>query len=375
MQFNLLSLITFSGVFFSSFVVLAVFLKSKDKKCSIYFLFFIFFTNLSILGIDLFSFNNYFDFNPRILAISTISTYLIGPFFLFYIDKLLFHKKFSKQFLNFIPIALYLILDSIYLLKTVPEKIYFLNQFMDSSLTFKIKELIFNNIHAIGSMICLVIYFLLSLLKILKYKKLESDTYSDHTNRLSTWILYTGFINFIIGALILTANIINLIVYNNFNIMLRITPVFVSLFNSVLCMRILLKTDLFFSIDSEIESKAKNKNNILDTENIRIIMNGIAEKQIYKDSDLTLPKLAEIFGITRTMLSETINTHFKVNFYDFINKLRIDYIKNQIEEEPENINLLDLAYEAGFKTKSTFNLCFKRYENQTPTQYRQKILN
>ncbi|MFZ6012536.1 MAG: helix-turn-helix domain-containing protein [Bacteroidota bacterium] len=38
-----------------------------------------------------------------------------------------------------------------------------------------------------------------------------------------------------------------------------------------------------------------------------------------------------------------------------------------------NFNLLGLALEAGFKSKSTFNLIFKRFTGLTPSEYMKNL--
>jgi AraC-like DNA-binding protein len=44
-----------------------------------------------------------------------------------------------------------------------------------------------------------------------------------------------------------------------------------------------------------------------------------------------------------------------------------------IDPQKQNYNLLGMALEAGFKSKSTFNLIFKRFTGLTPTEYRKNI--
>jgi AraC-like DNA-binding protein len=94
----------------------------------------------------------------------------------------------------------------------------------------------------------------------------------------------------------------------------------------------------------------------------------------FLDPELSLSTLAKAMGINRNQLSQLINTGIGENFYDFINKYRVDEVKRlMIDPQKQNYNLLGMALEAGFKSKSTFNLIFKRFTGLTPTEYKKNI--
>lgn len=88
----------------------------------------------------------------------------------------------------------------------------------------------------------------------------------------------------------------------------------------------------------------------------------------YLDSKLSLAKLASIVGVSTNHLSQVINQYETVNFCDFVNKYRVEEFKRQAEKNP-HFNILSLALEAGFNSKSAFNLVFKRQTGKTPSQY------
>jgi AraC-like DNA-binding protein len=94
----------------------------------------------------------------------------------------------------------------------------------------------------------------------------------------------------------------------------------------------------------------------------------------FLDPELSLSTLAKAMGINRNQLSQLINTGIGENFYDFINKYRVEEVKRlMLDPQKQNYNLLGMAVEAGFKSKSTFNLIFKRFTGLTPTEYRKNI--
>ena len=94
----------------------------------------------------------------------------------------------------------------------------------------------------------------------------------------------------------------------------------------------------------------------------------------FLDPELSLSMLAKAMGLNRNQLSQLINTGIGENFYDFINKYRVEEVKRlMVDPQKQNYNLLGMALEAGFKSKSTFNLIFKRFTGLTPTEYKKNI--
>lgn len=111
-----------------------------------------------------------------------------------------------------------------------------------------------------------------------------------------------------------------------------------------------------------------------DLELINRVITYMEEKKPYLDSELTLSKLAKDLNMSRSQLSQLINDGIGDNFYDFVNKYRVEQVKKlMVDPDVKNYNMLGLALEAGFKSKSTFNLIFKRFTGLTPTEYRKNL--
>ena len=108
---------------------------------------------------------------------------------------------------------------------------------------------------------------------------------------------------------------------------------------------------------------------------IRQVTNFMEERKPYLDPELTLSLLARELSMSRTQLSHLINDGIGDNFYDFVNRYRVEEVKRLMADPRfNNYNVLGLALEAGFKSKSTFNLIFKRFTGLTPTKYRIGII-
>lgn len=94
----------------------------------------------------------------------------------------------------------------------------------------------------------------------------------------------------------------------------------------------------------------------------------------FKDSSLTLPKLAKLLGVTPNLLSEAINRKSGSNFPDFINSHRIKETQQLLQcKEWQDKKIAAIAYEAGFNSISVFNAAFKKFTGQTPSAYRKNL--
>jgi AraC-like DNA-binding protein len=111
-----------------------------------------------------------------------------------------------------------------------------------------------------------------------------------------------------------------------------------------------------------------------DQQLIKKLLTFMQHQKPYLDPELSLSSLSKELGLNRNQLSQLINDGLGENFYDFVNKYRVDEVKRLlIDPAKQNYNLLGMALEAGFKSKSTFNLVFKRFTGLTPTEYKKNI--
>lgn len=97
------------------------------------------------------------------------------------------------------------------------------------------------------------------------------------------------------------------------------------------------------------------------------------QKQLFKNSNLSLGDLAKEIDLHPNYLSQIINENGGQSFYDYVNTFRVTEFKKLIEKnEHEKFTLLTLAYECGFNSKSSFNRYFKKLTGETPSQYAKK---
>jgi len=98
----------------------------------------------------------------------------------------------------------------------------------------------------------------------------------------------------------------------------------------------------------------------------------IKKDKPYADNELKLQDIASYLGLPPYQLSQVINTELKTNFYSLINKYRIEEAKRLlIDPNKQHLNILEIAFETGFNSKSAFNTAFKKNSTMTPSQYKQ----
>ncbi len=109
-------------------------------------------------------------------------------------------------------------------------------------------------------------------------------------------------------------------------------------------------------------------------ENYQKILNYLASQKPYLDKKINLTKFSSDIGACSHNISLTINTKFKLNFFDFINFYRVEEAKKMLENLDKNIKLEAVGYECGFNSKSSFYRAFKKFTGTSPLEY-QKNLN
>lgn len=90
----------------------------------------------------------------------------------------------------------------------------------------------------------------------------------------------------------------------------------------------------------------------------------------YLDRELTIFDLSDQLKIPRHILSEVINEHMGMNFYNLVNEYRVNEVKERMKsDDMKQLTILGIAYDSGFNSKSSFNTIFKEKTHQTPSEY------
>lgn len=105
-------------------------------------------------------------------------------------------------------------------------------------------------------------------------------------------------------------------------------------------------------------------------------LDGIMEtEKLYTKGDLKLQEVATRLDITVHALSQAINVAKDKKFTDYLNELRVKEATRLMEsEEYEQAKLMAVAIDSGFNNKTSFLNAFKKYTNQTPSEFRKELV-
>ena len=89
------------------------------------------------------------------------------------------------------------------------------------------------------------------------------------------------------------------------------------------------------------------------------------------DRDITLSEVASKSNMAITTFCNFFKENYRVTFIEYLNNVRIGYACKLISDM--NKNIVEVAYESGYKSLANFNRQFKKFKNMTPTEYRRTI--
>lgn len=95
------------------------------------------------------------------------------------------------------------------------------------------------------------------------------------------------------------------------------------------------------------------------------------EQKLYLTPGLNIAELARRCGYPEYLISLVINRVHGQTFRAYINHLRINAATDMLRDPDNPRSILEIAYDCGFTSKSTFNLAFRKQLDMTPSAFRQ----
>ena len=322
------------------------------------------------------------DYLKYLVPLITSSILLISPLLWIYIDSLVYPNKKEKKLKHLLPSF------SIGVLLTLLEA----SIYISNSRAYKELVLLIMNYITIGSISCLFIiqcnYY--TYLSINLYKKHQINvanlfSYSENIDLKWIRVLITGFIVFIISMVIV--NLMDGLLSDIlFDVLLTVYIIYIGI-NALNQKEIYqinpINTNI--EIDNKSTSLTKeineedNEQNSLLIEDIQpelfshlktALLKKINEDKIFRDQDLSIYKLSKELNTNSKYLSTIINKEFKKNFVNFINEFRIEEAKINLKSEQfKNFTIEAHGQHVGFKSKSSFNIAFKKFTGKTPSEF------
>jgi AraC-like DNA-binding protein len=102
----------------------------------------------------------------------------------------------------------------------------------------------------------------------------------------------------------------------------------------------------------------------------------IKKQKPYREPNLTLGEISKTLNIHQNYLSQVINELCGKNFHDFINSYRVEDAKQLLlDQKFIKKPILEVFYQAGFNSKSSFYTAFLKETGLTPLAYRKQQNN
>ncbi len=332
----------------------------------------------------------YYGYLHRLRVIGAIAIlfgngagFLLGPVLLFYIKSLVQKKQkiLNSLYLHLIPFYLFWILVSLPVSLSLGANIF--RTYHESYLFIADYINLVENIY-------FMIYAVYSLRLARQINKVYKESYSNLEKGNLKWAEYL-----IIGlmAIIFLDSLFSIyeLIFPviSWNIGTIIAFLFVAFYlvlgyKGMFQANILLPEFLFSeTLINETQEKLKEQKLIrqLDTlsemeiRQLKKKLHTLLEQEkIYLNDTLSLLDLSRKLGISDKKLSELLNQHLNVSFYNFINEYRVAEVKRRLQSgDNEKYTLLGIAFESGFQSKASFNRVFKQKTGMSPSKYRKSL--
>ncbi len=385
MEFEIHSIVCFVAIIFCFFISALLFkIKLGTRVNNILLGLFLVFFSYHMLLMGLVPFILYFDASFLKCTDMTVE-YLVGPLLYLYIKyvsepRVQFDRKDFLHLLNLIiPLAM---LFPIYFITPENPEAFFHGVSTgtnDPAYHFRIEH------NANIFLVQVLVYIALTHRLLSRYSRRSVHQNSNHEKVYLSWAKYLLYV-ITINYIFLAGMIWSTYVASFFGFTLDVHPFHFGLYKPMVSMivfiigfKLLMNPELYAANNDLLQPSggqdrdSKYKKSSLSAEEseklYRGLLHSMKTQKYYLDPELTLGSLAERVDIPRNHLSEIINKHSGCNFYDFVNKFRVEEARRIISEESEE-KMISVAFKSGFNSKNTFNRTFSKYLATSPSNYR-----
>ena len=314
--------------------------------------------------------------------------FLIPPFAYIYIRSVLKdeQKYTAKDYLHFIP-AFFVFVNYIpvYFMPALQKQELLQNIMKDFSLSYLTGNgYIAEKYLFFARMVQSIVYLFFQWKLVWGYKKdLLLDKYEGHTNEVIKWL---KIFNWLFSSSILGYIILFIIISSDPSLakseQIMLIPGYILSFSFLgLSSYLLVHPQVLFGLPYvKSESTSVHDLHIIKYDTIPVpkeydeeifqLKKYFEEQHPYLNNYLNINEVAVALDIPAREVSFVINQHFNQRFTDFVNMYRIKYVNQKIKAGYLNKYTVEsLSKEAGFSSKSTFNVAFKKVNQCTPSEY------
>ncbi|WP_235830932.1 helix-turn-helix domain-containing protein [Flavobacterium ustbae] len=229
------------------------------------------------------------------------------------------------------------------------------------------------------------VYFIAVFVLLKKAKKLYLENFAGANINSYNWLFQFTVVLSILYFIALFKNIFKFSDYPQIFEYIKIVIIVFQLFIACWYLyKALNHPNLFRNIDSNLKLVSdivlEEKNSLIaaitgrDKEELEKLQQYMVTEKPFLDPSLTIQDVSLAIKIPVRDLSLLINHKLEQHFYDFVNSYRIEYAMNILKDATKSkVTILEILYEVGFNSKSSFNTAFKKHTGKTPTYYRKEL--
>lgn len=323
-------------------------------------------------------FQNTLDLTKYAFLIKTniLFSLLFVPLLLLYLKKItgsLTKNKF-KNFLLFIPFAIVLVYNIPFYFSDFNTKIeFYINELnFTPSISAKIEEVFIQ--------FSITIFGFLAILDVKSYSQRVDNFFSSHEKAKINWIKTIAFSMFILSLFALLISIAQFFISE--------IPMFIQFATAMASTVIIYYIAYFFLLhpNALVDVSEKINTYVAKEDDVKLSVNENIKKtninsdfekkilelletqKVYTNPEITINEIAEKIGIPAYLTSKIINQNLNTNFFNLINKYRIEQVKNELLSS-NNKTIIETAYQAGFNSKTTFYEVFKKNTGVSPSEF------
>ncbi|MCB1679099.1 MAG: helix-turn-helix transcriptional regulator [Halioglobus sp.] len=328
--------------------------------------------------------SGYMQLLPRIAVIEHITDLLYGPVIYFYVSRITTppRQQSVKGWLRHLVPGLLTACLAVYLMTRLPLQDFI--DFIEASDTASGVLELYDFLTLSLGIFSILVYLLWSVRLVVRHQKSIGDTYSYREavdlQWLKTMLLSLGGL-FLVYLSLYVLSIFGINTPDLLDSVLYLSIIFCIFFLGFMGIR---QPGLFIEDQGvrEQEEIAETGPDMppapgyqgtgIDESQSRLILDELrsllAENPLYLEPKLTIADLAQASGFKSHYISQAINQNLQINFFDFINRYRVEFVCKRLKDSDDNI--LGVAMDAGFSSKSSFYTAFRKHAGMTPKQFR-----
>jgi AraC-like DNA-binding protein len=212
-------------------------------------------------------------------------------------------------------------------------------------------------------------YVIAGLLLVLKYRKNLQQQIVDIEDIDLKWLMIMSYSQIVIWLIAVSQWLLPIPYYNSWTIYIAVSLWIIITGYLSLSQNNVPKISPIKTPKNESNSQQNDERfNEVKTRLDDLFLNN----ELHLQPSLTIGKLAQSSGYPEYLISLFINRIHGMSFRDYINELRINKAKQKLQNPDTKSTILDIAYECGYNSKSTFNNAFKKITHLTPSQFKQQ---